>query len=105
MQAIAKFLLLSGPELARPALVLLRQGLKLVENHVDDVENTNWIQLMIRMDIRKAEQNLALPPSHGSCNAIQSERWLLEGPWGVPAGSDVALGIYLPTTSQQSQVR
>merc|ERR1712050_735384 len=53
MQAIAKILLLSGQQLARPALALLRQGLKLVENHKEDVEDTSWIQLMIHMDIKK----------------------------------------------------
>merc|ERR1711879_419641 len=99
MQAIAKILLLSGQQLARPALALLRQGLKLVENHKEDVEDTSWIQLMIHMDIKKAQTTLALPPAAGNSPAVQSEGWLLEGPWGVPDGSDIALGVYLPSAS------
>jgi len=95
MQAVAKFLLLSGHELARPALALLRKGLQLVENHVEDVEDTTFIQMMIQLDMKQAQANLALPPPSGVVSSVKSEKWLLEGPWGVPEGSDSALGVYL----------
>lgn len=99
MQAVAKILLLSGQELARPALALLRKGVKLVENHVDDVTDTTFIQLMMRIDIKKAENCLALPPPSGNSPALQSEMWLLEGPWGATAGSEATLGLCLPSGS------
>merc|ERR1712227_265542 len=72
MQAIAKLLLLSGKELARPALALLRQGLKLVEGHKEDVEDTSWIKLTMHMDIKKAETSLALPPGSEDSPRLQS---------------------------------
>jgi len=99
MQAVAKVLLLSGKELARPALALLRRGLKLVENHVEDVEDTSWTQLLIKFDIQNANVKLGLPDPSGSSPKVQSETWLLEGPWGIPDGSDVALGICLTDCS------
>jgi len=101
MQAIAKVLLLSGQELARPALALLRKGLQLVEGHIEDVEDTSWIQLMIRLDIKKAEATLELPDNTAGHVALtQTEGWLLEGPWGMPEGSGAALGLCLPTTTE-----
>lgn len=101
MQAIAKILLLSGQELARPALALLRKGLQLVEGHREDVEDTSWIQLMIRMDIKKTEANLELPDNSAEHAALaRPESWLLEGPWGVPQGSGAALGLCLPAAAE-----
>jgi len=102
MQAIAKILMLSGQELARPALALLQKGLQLVEGHVEDVEDTSWIQLMIRLDMKKAEASLALPDNSAGHAALpQTEGWLLEGPWGMPEGSGAALGLYLPTATAE----
>ncbi|CAK0818006.1 unnamed protein product [Prorocentrum cordatum] len=99
MQAVAKVLLLSGQQLARPALALLRRGIKLVECHTEDVEDTSWIQLMMQLDIlSRAETTLALPPPEGHSAGPRSERWLLEGPWGVPEGSDASLGVRLTAT-------
>lgn len=99
MQAIAKVLMLSGQELARPALALLRKGVQLVEAHVEDVDDTSWIQLMMHIDIKKTEATLALPPGTEGSSRLESEMWLLQGPWGGPAGSDVALGVYLPASA------
>merc|ERR1712113_668759 len=104
MQAVAKILLLSGQELVHPALALLRKGLKLIENHSSDDVDTSWIQLTMHLDIRKAEATLALPESSGH-SPRQSEMWLLEGPWGVPEGSDIALGVYLPTSMETMQAQ
>jgi len=98
MHAVAEILLLSGQELARPALALLRKGIKLVEDHDEDVVDTTWIQFAIRCEISKAQTCLALPSPSSSPSKIQSELWLLEGPWGAPRGSESAIGISAPTS-------
>mmetsp|Transcript_78406 Transcript_78406/g.129937 ORF Transcript_78406/g.129937 Transcript_78406/m.129937 type:complete len:139 (+) Transcript_78406:3-419(+) len=93
MHKIAEFLMLSGAELSRPVLALLRQALTLVENHKDDVQDTKVMQMVMKMEMEQMKA-LAMPSGSANSRAPKSESWLLEGPLGAPdEGSIPALGV------------
>lgn len=101
MHGIAEVFMLSGAELALPARALLQQGLKLVQQPTQDVQDTSLHQWMLRTALERAESLYALPSGEDrDSRQIQSEQWLLQGPWGVPEGFSNALGLPEPTRSE-----